>query len=160
MYSRCIREIMKPRKVHTPDCFLAGRWKLGWRKCVFWKEPNQYKVRVESVTSKERARVTAANRIRKVLKIGINGFFFQATEIIFRSLFSYQPCFHFMGLTFNRISHRQSWRQWLSAGIRALTLYEKLLSLSVGALQVQRFRRVTPDNQCGESGGNPSLKGR
>lgn len=55
-----------------------------------------------------------ASRIRKVLKFGINGFFFRVTEIIFQSLFSYQPCFYFMDLTFNRIPHRQNWRQWLS----------------------------------------------
>ena len=148
---------MKPRQVYMPDCFLAGRPKKGWRNGFYGRNQTHIEVRAESVTSKERAHVAAASRMRKVLKLGINGFFFRATEIIFRSLFSYQPCFHFMGLTFNRISHRQGWRQWLPAGI---TLYEKLLSLSVGALQVQRFRRVTPDNQCGEAGGSPSLKDR
>ena len=155
MCSRCVKEITKSQSVDEPDPFAAGNQQPGWRKRVFLKEPNRENVRAERVTSKERAEVAAANRIRKVLKLGINGFFFSATEIIFRSLFSYQPRFHFMGLTFSRISHRQRGRQWCSC-----CEYEKLLSGSIGAGQLQAHGEMTPNDQCGKSGCSLSFKGQ
>lgn len=87
------------------------------------REQKQWEVRTEGVPSREGPKVPVANRIRKGQKLGINGFFFRVTEIIFRNLFSYQPCFHFMDLTFNRISHRQGCRQWLSTVTGVLALW-------------------------------------
>lgn len=108
---------------------------MGQRKC-FREGTKQWDGRTGSVTSREGPQVPGANRIRKGQKLGINGFFFRVTEITFRNLFSFQPCFPFMDLTFNRICHRQSCTQ--SVAVRGA------LSASLKSSSVPRCPRCRP----------------
>lgn len=120
---------MKSQSAYKPDPLVLGNQKMGWRKGFHeGTEPVGCENRKCHIKGDRKLQWPTELERLQSMKLMIS---FLETEIIFGNLFSYQPCFHFMDLTFNRISHRQSCRQWLSAVTGVLTLWVWRTSQSV-----------------------------
>lgn len=71
----------------------------------------------------------------------------------FQKLIFIPAMFHFMDLTFTRISHKQSWRQWLFAVIRntpalstkSLLVIDRLTAATKGTEIIPNIHRRKPD---------------